>query len=219
MNIAAFLTKSGPFNVLSPDEIARVAEAAVAVVVPRGERVYSEGERAQRTWIVESGRINISRPSPEGRAVTVEVIGPGDFFGCLGCTAQGRYPCEAVAGLPSVVIGFAIGTIQSLMGRHPGFAQSMYFQMSRRLSEAHQLRSLGPESVEKRVAGVLLWLNAKFGHDLPFTRQSIAEMASTTPESTIRTLGHFRRRGYIDTAWKKIVVQKPLELQELLEQV
>ena len=91
--------------------------------------------------------------------------------------------------------------------------------MSRRLREAQSFRTLGAETVEKRIAGVLLWLVGKFGSDLPFTRQSIAEMANTTPESAIRTLIDFRRRGLIVTGWKRIAMRNSKGLRELLEGV
>lgn len=44
-------------------------------------------------------------------------------------------------------------------------------------------------------------------------------MASTTPESAIRALIHFRRRGFIKTGWKRITLEKSTALRALLDGV
>lgn len=219
MDIVRFFIETAPFNALAPDEAVRLAGLALKRTVARGERVYAEGDVAVRTYVVLEGQVYITRASSEGKPWTIEMLGPGEMFGCVGCAAQGTYPCGAIAGDEVTVASFPLSTMTDYLGKFPAFSRALYWDMSRRLRDAQKWRTLGAEPVERRIAGVLLWLEGKFGSTLPFTRQAIAEMASTTPESAIRALILFRRRGYIKTGWKKITLHKPEALREMVGDV
>ncbi len=219
MDLARFFIETAPFSALPPEEAIRLAALAQPRTVARGGRIYAEGDEAARTYLVVQGQIQITRSSSEGKPWTIEVLGPGEMFGCVGCVAKGTYPCAAAAGDEVTVAAFPLSIVAGYLEKFPAFSRALYWDMSRRLREAQKWRTLGAESVERRIAGVLLWLESKFGPTLPFTRQSIAEMASTTPESAIRALILFRRRGYIKTGWKKITLQKPAALREMVGDV
>ncbi len=219
MELRRFFFETSPFSSLPPEEIARLAEVAQKRPVPQGERLFAEGDQAGTTYAVMDGQVQITRSSSDGKPWTIEVLRPGEIFGCVGCVAQGEYPCGAVAGSDVTVVALPLQVVANLLEKYPAFSRALYWDMSRRMREAQKLRTLGTESVEKRIAAVLLWLEGKFGPTLPFTRQAIAEMASTTPESAIRALIHFRRRGFIKTGWKRITLQKSTALRELLDGV
>lgn len=219
MDLRRFFFETTPFSALPAEEIARLAESAQKRSVPQGERLYAEGDDASTTYAVMDGQVQISRTSSDGKPWTIEVLRPGEIFGCVGCVSKGEYPCGAVAGSDLTVVSLPITVVAHLLEKYPGFGRALYWDMSRRMREAQKLRTLGTESVEKRIAGVLLWLEGKFGPTLPFTRQAIAEMASTTPESAIRALIHFRRRGFIKTGWKRITLEKSTALRDLLDGV
>ncbi len=214
-----FLSTITPFSILPDVELDRLSHFVFKRTVEPGEKVFAEGDKAHVTWVVQTGQMKITKMAFDGKPLTVEMIRPGEVFGCVGCIDSGFYPCEATASLTAVVIGIPTQDFLSLVERYPKFARGVYMEMGARVREAQNMRTLALHSVEKRIAGVLLWLRGKFGDTLPFTRQSIAEMANTTPESTIRTMIHLRKKGYIKTAWKKIILQKPDELKTLLEEI
>jgi CRP-like cAMP-binding protein len=214
-----FFFETTPFSSLPPVEIDRLTDVAHARTVGPGERLFSEGDAAGTTYAVMDGQVQITRSTSDGKPWTIEVLRPGEMFGCVGCVSSGEYPCGAIAGSPVTVVALPITLVTHLMVRHPAFSRALYWDMSRRMREAQKLRTLGAENVEKRIAGVLIWLLGKFGPTLPFTRQSIAEMANTTPESAIRALIEFRRRGIIKTGWKRITLEKPAVLRALLDGV
>ncbi len=65
---------------------------------------------------------------------------------------------------------------------------------------------LAGERVEQRIAGILVMLSSKFGPELPFTRQEIADMAGTTIETTIRVMTRFKENSIIKSARGRITV-------------
>jgi CRP-like cAMP-binding protein len=218
-DVRKFFASNPLFSVLPVDEVDRLAARVQRKTLERGQRAYGEGERAHVTWVLRDGQMKITKTAFDGRPLTIEMIMPGEVFGCVGCLENGAYPCEAVASSAASVLAIPTEDFLSLLERFPKFARGVYLEMGRRAREAQKMRTLGLESVEKRVANVLLWLSGKFGNVLPFTRQAIAEMAGTTPESTIRTLILLRRKGVIKTAWKKITLAKPAELRKMTEPI
>ena len=73
------------------------------------------------------------------------------------------------------------------------------------------------ERVEQRVAKTLLKLSSKLGHSLPFTRQEVADMAGTTPETTIRVMSRLRAQGVIRSARGKTIILNEGKLKQFGE--
>ena len=80
-----------------------------------------------------------------------------------------------------------------------------------------RLRDLAGERVEQRIAGILIMLSSKFGPELPFTRQEIADMAGTTIETTIRTMTRFKENGIIKSTRGRITVLDKNSLRTISE--
>jgi MFS family permease len=71
------LLRSVPiFAPLPQPVLERLAATAVALTVPAGETVFSQGEHGDRFYVIESGRAEISIDGAGPKS-----IGPGDFFG------------------------------------------------------------------------------------------------------------------------------------------
>ena len=61
------LAQSGLFQGLSEDAIEPVLTRLETVTLPRGRVVFNEGEPGDSLYIVISGKIKLSRRSPDGR--------------------------------------------------------------------------------------------------------------------------------------------------------
>lgn len=87
--------------------------------------------------------------------------------------------------------------------------------MATRLSEAQDIiRLLSVDAVEERVAAVLKRLDLRFaaagqGARLPITRQDLADMVGSTPESVNRALRGLRERGAVETGRGWVRVLRP----------
>lgn len=74
-------TVNGLLKVLPPEGRDRMIAAAREVSFPAGARLFREGERADRFWIVRTGAVTLDMAVPGRRPVTVETLGPGDLVG------------------------------------------------------------------------------------------------------------------------------------------
>ena len=63
---------------LPADGVAQLAALASSVEMAAGQRVFDEGEPANRMWLIRSGRIALDLRVPGRDRVIVETLGPGD---------------------------------------------------------------------------------------------------------------------------------------------
>jgi CRP-like cAMP-binding protein len=86
-------------------------------------------------------------------------------------------------------------------------------------------RELATERTEQRVARALLRLTAQLGRkveegvlvDMALSRQSLAEMTGTTLYTVSRLLSDWERRGLIQTGRERVVIIKPHDLVQIIE--
>jgi CRP/FNR family transcriptional regulator len=166
-----------------------------------------EGDPARWFCLVKSGRVKIVRHSRAGKDVMLELLGPGEVFGGVAVLEGRAYPAAAQAIEASVVMKIPADPVVALAERYPSLVREMALMIGRRLRAAHDsVKSLVVDPVEARLALTLLRLGerdgtkSKQGLTLPFhlTRQSLADMAGTTVETTIRIVSRWIKDGLVN---------------------
>lgn len=71
------------FAGLDEPSLAEVHALAGARGFEAGEPVVSAGSRTETLLVVASGTLKRSRPTPEGKDVALDLLGPGDVCGSL----------------------------------------------------------------------------------------------------------------------------------------
>jgi CRP/FNR family transcriptional regulator, cyclic AMP receptor protein len=69
------------FRDLAPRHIELLTEAAMLKDFKAGEVIFEEGDPANRFYIVRSGEVEVLSEADDGRAVSVQRVGPGDVLG------------------------------------------------------------------------------------------------------------------------------------------
>ena len=72
------------------------------------------------------------------------------------------------------------------------------------------------DSVDRRLAHVLLRLSDDFGKTLPFTHKEISEMGGTALETSIRVLSKMKRKGWLTVKRGQISLLKVGELRKII---
>jgi alkyl hydroperoxide reductase subunit AhpC len=78
------------FPHLTDPSFGALAEAADKVAFAPGETILEEGDVADRFYVIAGGEVAVTRRSPEGEAVPLGTLGPGQFFGEVGLLAETR---------------------------------------------------------------------------------------------------------------------------------
>lgn len=211
------------FAALPEDDIMSISSRFRQKAFSAGETIYVAGERAANLYVVATGKIKIVRTTPAGKTIVLGIIGPGDFFGSLSALGDKTYTDTAVAHTGCCTLSIAGSEFQTILRRYPLVATSALEIVAARLRAMHELvEQLGAHSAEERIASILLTLAAKLGEkrgnsvliQTPLSRQDVAEMTGTTPETVSRIMAQFRKSGLVRSGRRWVAILDPARLAE-----
>ncbi|MEM5775991.1 MAG: Crp/Fnr family transcriptional regulator, partial [Anaerolineaceae bacterium] len=174
-----------------------------------------------RLFVVADGKMKLFQHAAGGREVLLDLLSRGEFFGTLTVLGAETYPDTAVAQTPACILSIRAGEFEEILQAHPALALKALKMMTDRLADAHErVRQLSSYPAEKRIAVTLLKLVRKFGHqqegmlliDVPLSRDDLAEMTGTTPETASRIISQFQTAGLLTSGRQWIGV---LEIDRL----
>jgi CRP/FNR family transcriptional regulator len=189
-----------------------------------GEFLFYEGDPPQGLFILKAGEIKIIKHSPRGKDVILRLIGPEEMFGEVAAFDGRPSPASAQALLDSIVLHLPQKDFLHLLRVHPSIALRIIEDLARKLRDANDLiRALTTETVEKRIATVLLKLAEKLGKPeergirlkIHLSRQDLADMAGTTIETAIRVLSKFTKDRFLIKEGKSIIILDRVALTAL----
>jgi CRP/FNR family transcriptional regulator len=214
------------FSRLSADELAEIASSVEQFDFRKRETIFSEGDRSNWLYILQAGKVKITKVSHDGKEIIVEMISPGDFFGAFAVLKGFPYPANAVAMENSSVVRIGRHQLLGMIERFPNLIFDITANLGERVREFHDtLKTIALERVESRIAALLLKLAEKTGTaktaqtiEIPMrlTKQDIAEMVGTTVETSIRVMSKFRKAGYIRENDGRIFITDRTALQSVL---
>ncbi|MBB1245908.1 Crp/Fnr family transcriptional regulator [Streptomyces durbertensis] len=74
-------TRTGLLGTLPPDQAERLRQHGREVAFPSGARIFEEGQKADRFWIIHTGSVTLEQHVPGRRNQAVETIGHGELLG------------------------------------------------------------------------------------------------------------------------------------------
>ena len=156
-------------------------------------------------FYIESGEVQISVVSEQGKEGVITMLGAGEFLG-EGCLAgQHLHMASAIAQSPSAVIRIPKPTMIRALHEQPVFAETFTtFLLSRNVQIEADLVDHLFNSSEKRLARMLLLLS-NFGKDgkmeivIPKINQDVLAARVGTTRSRINFfMNKFRKLGFIE---------------------
>jgi CRP-like cAMP-binding protein len=210
------LAAAEPFKNLSVVQRNELAQVTREKQFKKGETIFREGQPSEAVWIVKTGRVHLVKYLSSGKVSTTCVMSPNETFCCIPALDRKPYPADAVAAQDSVVLRIPINAFHELMTQSPIFADKTLCLFCDRLREMETKGCLSHDRVDRRIARTLLTLQKKFGDSIPMTKQEIADMVDTTVETTIRTISHFQKEGWVQSGRGEIQLLQIDSLKQLL---
>ena len=214
------------FAALPPAVLEEAAAVARARPLPRGLRIFDQGEPAGRAHALLSGGVRITQAGSDGEEILVRLIGSGEIFGCVPVLTDGLYPADATAIVDAVELSWDPADLLALMQRHSRIAINMVAIVGKRLGEAQErLRELATQSADRRIARTLLRLLGQAGCrtgdglriDFPLRRKDIADIAGTTLHTASRILAAWQRDGLLTSRHRHLVIASPEAMDRIAE--
>jgi CRP/FNR family transcriptional regulator, cyclic AMP receptor protein len=209
------------FSELSRDDLEQISRVAVARNYPRGVRVFHEGDRSDACYIVRSGDLRVTREHPDGRAIALATLGPGDIFGEL-AMLDGEARSASVEALSECeLLALPAGDVRRMLQSSSEITVKLVVALTRRLREANErIARQSFQTVPSRVAGVLSQLIAEEtplergdGITIRMTQADLAQLAGTSRESVSRFLAVLERAGVVHVGRGRVTVLEPRRLR------
>jgi CRP/FNR family transcriptional regulator, cyclic AMP receptor protein len=215
-NIA--LLKGVPlFSELSREELESISRVAVPRSYPKGVRVIHEGDHSDACYIVRSGDLRVTREHPDGRAIALATLGPGDMFGELAMLDGEARSASVEALTESELLALPGADVRRLLESSSEITVKLVTALTRRLREANErIARQSFQTVPSRVAGVLSQLIAEEGRDgvtIRMTQADLAQLAGTSRESVSRFLAVLERAGVVQVGRGRVTVLEPRRLR------
>jgi len=189
-------------------------------VFRRGQLIFSEGDEGNGFYVLISGRVKVSKISPEGKEQILHFFGPGEPFGEVAVFAGKNFPANAETLAESRVFFFPRLAFIDLIGKNPALALNMMAVLSSRLRRLTNLvEDLSLKEVPGRLAAYLLLLSEKNKRamkvELEVSKNQLASLLGTIPETLSRILARMTREKLINLDGKKVDIVNRKALEEL----
>lgn len=202
----ALLHRLPYFAALDEPALQAVAVSTLRRTCSAGEVIVIEGEPCAGLFIVQSGRVKITRSSLEGREQILHFAGPGEPFNDVPVFDGGSNPATVQAMEESTLLIVECSLMRDCLGRYPQLAQAVISVLAARCRQlVAMVEDLSLHSVTARLAGLLLDQAAR--PDAPtLTRAQMAARLGTVREMVSRSLRELEQDGFIRLEGSRIVI-------------
>jgi CRP/FNR family transcriptional regulator, cyclic AMP receptor protein len=203
--------KTSKRNNPSPDPyvatlLGRVSEGKHVMSVPKGKKIFSQGDRADAIYFIQSGRVKITVVSSAGKEAVLAMLGPHDFFGEGALVGQSLRMSTATTLEATTLFQVEKRAMLRAFHDQPELSEKfMASLLARNIDLEEDLCDQLFNHSEKRLARVLLKLARLREHGVvpdatvpTLSHETLAEMVGTTRSRITHFMNKFRKMGLID---------------------
>lgn len=216
MDTAALLARAELFSALDGVVVSAVAADAELRDLQRNDVIFSEGDPAEKLFVVRSGRIAITKRSPDGRESVVALMEEGDLFGEMPLfEAHGAGRSAGARALEaSELVAVPYEPRRAVFREKPELLWGVVALFARRLRATNEdLADSVFLDVTGRTAKRLLEIAGDADEFmLPVTQEELASMVGASRERVNKAIAAFIRLGWIEQTERRYRILKRDEL-------
>jgi CRP-like cAMP-binding protein len=163
----------------------------------------TQGDALNRLYIVQDGKVLLTRLSAGGKETILGFAGPGGFFGDVPLIRGSAAPFNALAIQRSVLLVVGKSEFDRLL-EDASTSRALIAALAGRCDDAWaQIEALGSGCLEERIRGMLHWLCERMGIrtpegvEIPMNQGQLAQMVGASRESLNRQLRVLKRQGIL----------------------
>lgn len=210
------------FAGIGRSELLPLLDGATVTDYPEAGLLFSQGDQADRFFLVLAGRVNLFALTEAGDQSVIEVFDRGWTFAEAAIFSSGRFPLNAEVTAGARLLHIPAQPFLKRLSEHRELAFKMLAALSRRqrrmLSEIADLKSKSPG---QRLGAFLLSLTgveqgpATIG--LPVTKTVLASRIGIAPESLSRAIGRLKAIG-VESRGRDFIVADVSALRRFCEE-
>ncbi len=199
-------------RVLTGEEIEALAARGVTRAFPRNAVLINEGERSEHVYVILSGQVKVYCSDDAGREITLNFMGPGQFFGELSVIDDTPRSASVMTTEPATLSFVSREAFKGYLADHPDIAYKFLRLLAARVRELTDLaKNLALNDVYGRVTKTLLQLAEERDGALvvsrKLTHQDIANMVGASREMVSRIMKELAKGGYIEVERRVITIR------------
>jgi CRP/FNR family transcriptional regulator, cyclic AMP receptor protein len=194
-------------------QLTDLSRYGVAKRYKRNTIIFSEGDPTDALYILIEGRVRIYVADTNGKEVTLNTQGPGEYFGEM--TLDGGARSASVITLePCRVLLVRRESLRQLFETNPDFALHLLHKLIHRIRVlTERVKSLALQDVYGRFRGMLEELAVTDGDVRvvgKLTQADIASRIGASREMVSRILSDLKVGGYVSHTRRAIVIHRDL---------
>ena len=206
------------FADLQPEELAALTKAALRKLFHKGQEVFSQGEPAQKMFLLKGGRVKLSKLAESGDEITLDIRKAGDFLGESMLLEDTLYPLTATCLEDTLICGFDKAGFEKLVLDHPNIGLQVIKNLSRRIDGlTSRVGSLSLSNLEERLYQVLSQVVREHGVQerqgysiqFPLTHEELGFLVGAHRVSVTRALKSLKETGRILQEGRVLIVPHP----------
>lgn len=203
------------FRSLPRSLLARLEREKTVHEYQRGQIIFYEGDQPFVLYCIYSGRVKLYKVGRKAEPYVIRLLGLGEIMGYRALLANEPYAATSEAVEPAIICTISKETLFDLLKKSPELTFSLLAKLIVELrTSEEQILSLVQESVRQRTARLLLSFLEGGGEknkketriEVPLSRNEMAQMVGTTPETFSRTLHYFAKRGILRLTRSEILL-------------
>ncbi|HEV2483038.1 MAG TPA: response regulator [Puia sp.] len=186
-------------------------------------QLYSEGQRATQVWYIVKGKVKTFLVHTDGKELITHIYGPGDCIGYIAAVRGGTYTDNAQVLEDAALIILPRLEFLEILGSDSALSQQLIRWLARNATESEAgLLNLAYSSLRKKVANGILSLYNHFHSSedgrcfITVSRDNLAAIVGSAPESLTRTLSDFKKEKLIDITDGRIYLLDVSKLRNLI---
>ena len=215
---ATIATLSSSFLVGLEQHVADAILAAARIHrISAKNNISTEGSRATRLFLVQSGRARFYHLTKQGELVLLAWLGPGDVIGLV-TIVNGplHYMATAEAISDCEVLAWDHAVIRNLASLHPLLAQNaLGISLSYLRTFIDRHTGLVTKTAEERLAKILLRLSDQSGQfhpegiEIRATNDELGALADISPFTASRVLNNWVQAGAVSKKRGRVLLLAP----------
>lgn len=212
------------FQSLPQEDLGRLAQFVEYRTFEKGEYLFREGDPSEGFYIVQMGAVKLHRIGPDGRERVIYIFRDGESFGEATIADRSGYPAHALVVESSRLLFIPRAPFLGLIHDRPEFAMRILASMSQHLRAlVDSLDDMTCRDLETRLAYWLLrrcplpYSAAAVEIQLDVSKNTLAAELRVRQETLSRILQRWKTLDLIETSGRKIIVQKPQQLEAMLQ--
>ncbi len=200
---------------VSAETMQKLLKALELREIRRRQVVYLPGDPGDAVYFVNGGRLKVSKVTRDGKELTLAYRVPGEIFGEL-CLIEGGPREEMAEAMENALISVVERPVFDAILAKDGLISSRLVKVvaQRRREVENKIEQLIFKDVNAKLAELLLRLADEHGIEdsrgtlvsLKITHQEMANLIGSTRETVSLTLSQFKRRGFINTDGRKVIL-------------